>query len=971
MRKSQVDLLIAEHSIDEAIKKMSLMLKEEYDEYILLKLAETYKEKGDMKEAKKTLRKMQRLFPAGEYIMEAEQLMKTLREEDNEWGKQSVSLARTGMMRDEKEDGEKTLFPQKEKKTEGLAATLNTHKKKNKRQIPQNIQECFDGTVGMESLAEELKKFYNMLRLQNDRKEKDFQPDLLKSTHFMIVGSRGSGKTLVGNIIGKLLYAFGIRSTDGTVQIWARDILRAYDNEGDGAVERMFAKVSDATVIVENMQDILLERESVPVRQIALCLEKIMRDKKSVLSIILTGNKESKNIFLEKNATLEDVLFDVIEIPRYSMDDLCEIAEKLAEKRALHIHESARKSLLYKIKQEYDNSDFMNTISLGRYIDEAAVRMADRYNQKDSVTEADMVYLMPQDFDMEMEEEGLDELLAKLDEMTGLASVKEQVKKIINAVTVMKKARAAGAERESDLGSLHMLFRGNPGTGKTTVARLIGKIYQQLGVLPQGNFVVECNRSDLVGKYQGHTAQKVQEKIREAKGGVLFIDEAYSIYTNDGDDFGREAINELNAAIENNRNNMMIILAGYTEEMDELLKANPGLRSRIRNDIIFEDYNTEEMVEIFRSMIKDRNMCLEENIENLLYQLVETKSKVPDFGNARGVRNLVEDVTEALNIRLQKLQGDGVDLTAEQYRTICKEDLQQILKVQSAGAKDLDGLLKELDALTGLESAKKKVQEMIDNIRVKEYMKKFGGENSEGHGTLHLVFKGNAGTGKTTVARLLGQIYKKLGVLNKDVFIEVGRKDLVAKYVGQTAIKTEKKIKEAEGGILFIDEAYNLINDKDDSFGMEAVNTLLAEMENRRGNLMVIAAGYPEEMDKFLEANQGLASRFCNEIIFEDYTLEELQSIFKYIVEEKHMLLEPELETDSGELIRKRRALVKDFGNARGVRNIVEDLEKKKNSRIAKLIGEGRELTREEVCTLTKDDFAELSKEYFIKQEGK
>lgn len=963
MSRSQIDLLIEKKSLDEAIEEMMLMLKEEPDEYILLKLAEAYGKKGDIKEAKKTLRKLNRLFSSGDYFIEAEQLMNKLTEaNDTESDKQSDPPVKTGMMRAEKENMEKTSFPEKDEKQDGLTAAFNAYKKqKHKRQIPQNIQECFEGTVGMESVAEELEKFYNMLRLQNDRKKNDFQPDLLKSTHFMIVGSRGSGKTLVGNIIGKLLYDFGIRSTDETVQIGARDILRAYDSGGDGEVERLFSQIDNKTVIVENLQDILLERESVPERQIALCLEKIMKERKSELSIILTGNKEAKSSFFENSKTLEDVLFGVIEIPQYSPIDLCDIAEKLAKERALRIHESAKKNLLYKIKQECDNSDFMNAISLGRYLHEAAGKMADRYNQNISNTESDMVNLMPQDFDVEIEEEGVDELIAKLDAMTGLASAKAQVKKRINAVEIAEQARKAGADDiEAGQGSLHMLFQGNPGTGKTTVARLLGKIYQQLGVLPHGN-LVECNRSDLVGEYQGHTAKRVREKVREAKGGVLFIDEAYSLYQGDRDSFGKEAIDELVAAMENNRNNMMVILAGYTEEMKEFLKTNSGLRSRIRNDIMFEDYNTEEMVEIFKSMIKDRNMCMAQNTEELLHQLVEVKSKVPDFGNARGVRNLVEDVKEAMDARLQSLQGE---LAAEQYKTICEEDLQKVLNEKSTGSKDVQELIDELNALTGLESAKKKVQEMINNIRVKDYMIKNGWEGNEEHGTLHLVFKGNAGTGKTTVARLLGQIYKKLGVLKKDVFVEVGRGDLVAKHLGETAEKTMKKIKEADGGILFIDEAYNLKNSKDDSFGQEAVTTLLAEMENRRENLMVIIAGYPEEIDKFLDANQGLDSRFSNEIIFDDYTLEELQAIFEYIVKDKNMLLMPELKTDSSELIKMRKAAVKDFGNARGVRNIVEDLEKKKNSRIAKLVREGKNPTHDEVRTLTKDDFMELSKEY-------
>ena len=149
-----------------------------------------------------------------------------------------------------------------------------------------------------------------------------------------------------------------------------------------------------------------------------------------------------------------------------------------------------------------------------------------------------------------------------------------------------------------------MLFLGSPGTGKTTVARLIGKIYRQLGLLPRGDCLVECTRKDLVGQYVGWTAKAVQKKVKEAMGGILFIDEAYAVCTGDKDSFGKEAVNELIAAMENNRDNLLVILAGYTREMEEFMDSNPGFRSRIRNKILFEDYSADEMVDIFKGMIK-------------------------------------------------------------------------------------------------------------------------------------------------------------------------------------------------------------------------------------------------------------------------------------------------------------------------------------------------------------------------------
>ncbi|MCM1057696.1 MAG: AAA family ATPase [Firmicutes bacterium] len=364
------------------------------------------------------------------------------------------------------------------------------------------------------------------------------------------------------------------------------------------------------------------------------------------------------------------------------------------------------------------------------------------------------------------------------------------------------------------------------------------------------------------------------------------------------------------------------------------------------------------MTSIFKKMAAERSMQLEPGIDGDLHHMIEQKSKMPDFGNARGVRNLFDEVIEALNARLVRMNSSGVHVSAAMYDLITKEDIRTIAGRKTDADKSLEELMEELNGLTGLASVKAKVQEMVDDIRVKEYMKQTGIDHEQGHGTLHLVFKGNAGTGKTTVARLLGKIYKKLGLLQKNVFVETGRKDLVGQYQGHTAKKVLDKIKEAQGGILFIDEAYTLMGGEHDEFGLEAINTLVAELENRRENLMVIVAGYAQDMEKFLDANQGLASRLSNEICFEDYTEEELLLIFKNMVSQKGMKLAAGLDQTILRRIREEKAGMKDFGNARGVRNMVEQAEKKKNSRIARKMSTGGGIERDEVITIIEADIA-------------
>lgn len=966
MRQTQYNAMMEQGKYDEIIEELEDELREEYDELPMLCLSRAYLAAGDDKKARKVAKKCHNLFPAGEYIMEIEELLEHIEEGRTEEYLQSLTDRKESKGR-EKPETQKTSpkteaaeKPRHREESVSLAEMFGRTKKKREKKsvrIPQSISECFEGVVGMENVQIELDKFYKLLRFQNERKESRFNGELLKSTHFAVAGARGSGKTLVGEIINGLLYDFGVRADNHAVRLEARELLDAYESERTEGVKNLFAKLEDITVIIENMQDILAEdSDQRNVKDIVIQLRRMLYENKDKLSVVLTGTNEAIARLQILEDEIQDVLHCTIVIPEYSPAELLEIAKKAAAKKALRIHPDAEKVLLRKISMECRSPEFMNAITLNRYISQAAVKMAQRYFEGEDESDAAKAYLMPEDFEVEMEEESLEELLQKLDDLTGLHNVKAQIRKRIENIAIEKQSEEKGAHRAVGHGTLHMLFTGNPGTGKTTVANLIGRIYQQLGILPNGSNLVSCTRSDLVGQYQGHTAKLVKEKVKEAMGGILFIDEAYSLCRDDQDTFGHEAVDELIAAIENNKDYMAVILAGYKEEMQQFLKSNPGFKSRIRNEIEFEDYSVEEMASIFKKMVAERHMELEPDVETDIHDMLELKSKAPDFGNARGVRNLFDEVIEEMNSRLIKMSGSGMNVSAAQMDRITKADIQAVAGRKTDDEKTLEDLLEELNGLVGLKSVKAKVQEMVDDILVKDYMKEAGLECSQGHGTLHLVFMGNAGTGKTTVARLIGKIYKKLGLLKKNTFVETGRKDLVGQYQGHTARKVMDKLKEAEGGILFIDEAYTLAGGEHDSFGMEAINTLVAELENRRDSLMVIVAGYEREMQKFLDANQGLASRLSNEIHFEDYSDEELLYIFQNMVEKSGMRLAADLEPVVKERIYKERENSKDFGNARGVRNIVEQVEKKKNSRIARKMRTGMKLEQEEVITICRED---------------
>ena len=242
------------------------------------------------------------------------------------------------------------------------------------------------------------------------------------------------------------------------------------------------------------------------------------------------------------------------------------------------------------------------------------------------------------------DEKSLDELLDELNSLIGLKKVKEKVNDLIIYQKVQKIRRNYGLN--SGKGTLHLAFIGNPGTGKTTVARIVGRIYKQIGLLSKGHFI-EVSRTDLIAGYQGQTALKVKNVIDKAKGGVLFIDEAYSITENDNSDsYGKECLTELTKALEDYRDDLVVIVAGYTEPMKQFFESNPGLKSRFNTFIEFDDYTPIELSDILDLMCKNNDYCLSESAKEKINHYFEkiTETKQDNFANGRLVRNLYDDL---------------------------------------------------------------------------------------------------------------------------------------------------------------------------------------------------------------------------------------------------------------------------------------------------------------------------------------
>lgn len=557
----------------------------------------------------------------------------------------------------------------------------------------------------------------------------------------------------------------------------------------------------------------------------------------------------------------------------------------------------------------------------------------------------------------------LNELLEELNSYTGLASIKEAIKNFISYLEFLKERKKLGLKADENI-SINAVFLGNPGTGKTTIARMLGDIFYAMGILPSGH-VVEVDRAALVGEYIGQTAQKTEKKINEAIGGVLFIDEAYTLVKKGAqNDFGQEAIDILLKRMEDRKGEFVVIVAGYPEEMESFLNSNPGLKSRFTHTFTFDDYSPDELLKIFEDMISKEDYVITESAKEILKkELIDLyRKRDKSFGNARLIKRLFENCKINLSKICLQLKED--EKTREVLTTFTDEVILQSFsksKIKEVkipiNEEALNEALQELDQLVGLKSLKKDVNDMVKLVR---YLQEQGEDLSKIFSE-HILFLGNPGTGKTTVARIFGKIYSALGILPKGHLVETDRQGLVAGFVGQTAEKTTRMIDMAIGGMLFIDEAYALIKQGDtgSDFGKEAIDILLKRMEDDRGKFIVIAAGYTDEMNKFVSSNPGIQSRSSKSFTFEDYNPDELIEIVHRSLKKENKVLHPDAEKllkKHFELIYKNRD--KKFGNARIVRNILEAVKQKLLLRLAEIPTSQR--TEEKTITIEVEDIQEV-----------
>lgn len=537
-------------------------------------------------------------------------------------------------------------------------------------------------------------------------------------------------------------------------------------------------------------------------------------------------------------------------------------------------------------------------------------------------------------------EEVLYAALAALDAMIGLAPLKAEIQSFMKQMQGHLLTQRLG-KITSSKPTLHMVFTGPPGTGKTEVARIMSDLLYGLELTDQ-RVLIEADRSSIVGTHIGQTEERMNHLLEAAWGGVLFIDEAYALAKLDSpNDFGQEAIDVLIKAMEDYREHLVVIMAGYSSDMERFLNMNQGFRSRVPYTLAFADYTPHELSQIALRMLEAKGYdCsfIEGEIQGIV-NFCHRNGGVQ--GNGRWARNFVERIVKEHNVRV------STDANPQLIGKILSDDLRLAAGMGAAradgnvvadGKRELcEEALRELQAMVGLSTLKEQVQSILYHVEL-EQKRMQQGLSTEAI-SMHMMFEGSPGTGKTTVARIIGKFLNGLGLLANGHVVETDRSGMVGKYIGHTEAKTKELINRAKGGVLFIDEAYALArSESTNDFGKEAMDVLVKAMEDHRAELVVILAGYSEEMQNLLSINPGLSSRIPFRFNFPDYAANEIIEIVKRSFQSKQFLLTASAVETLEQQVTALSALAGGAleGNGRWARNLVDNVRMAQNNRLVR-----------------------------------
>ena len=822
----------------------------------------------------------------------------------------------------------------------------------------EEILSDLDAYIGMSEVKQAVREIAYSVQNSLQRAERGLGEQEKMAMHIVLTGNPGTGKTTIARKLGEILSSIGYLDSGHVVEVDRSQMVSPYQGETPKVVNRLCDKAMGGILFVDEAYTLApVSQAGDRDNQGAQALETLMKrmeDDRDKFVVIAAGYRtEMENLF-RINPGMHSRFNYFLNIDDYNPDELFQIMLVFAKEKKYIFSQEAETLARKMIKELYDtrDKDFANGRTMRSLFDQICKKQAKRLQGKDlsSMTNEELMTIVEEDIPYEAPKVvDVSDCLKNLEGLVGLTGVKKEIENLASFLTLQVKR----GETNTFQGK-HYVFTGNPGTGKTTVARIMADVFKTLGIVSRGQ-LVEADRSKLVAGYSGQTAIKTNQLIDTALGGVLFIDEAYTLKSNDQDSFGAEAIDTLLKRLEDDRGKFVCIVAGYTEQMHDFIDTNPGLKSRFTQTIHFDDYTPDELTQIFLNLAAAKKFTVDEATEGAIHRQFEQLylRRDKNFGNAREARRIFDEAVEKQSQRLVSMMNSP-EFREEDMFKLTADDLPM---AANEAARPLDEVLNELDEFIGMRSVKNAIRRLAVQSMFMKQRAAMGAGNVQ-QISMNFILTGNPGTGKTSIARKMGEVLQSIEILPTSRVVEASRATLVGKYMGETPKIVNNMCDKAMGGILFIDEAYTL-SDQNDQYGKEAVDTLMKRMEDDRGKFVVIAAGYKDKMEEFLEMNAGLASRFTHKLHIDDYNEDELLAIYKKMAQKEQYTLAPAAEFKVLNVIYKMvMAKNESFGNAREMRNLLDETIQQLSLRVSQLPPD--QVTKETYQLILPEDIKDL-----------
>ncbi|MCL2347767.1 MAG: AAA family ATPase, partial [Planctomycetaceae bacterium] len=757
--------------------------------------------------------------------------------------------------------------------------------------------------IGLETVrkkVEELKNFATRLQRQREAGE----PPSDRTLHSLLVGNPGTGKTVVARILAKLYFGLGIRRSPEVVEISAADVSSQYLNKGTVNLRKKIQEASGGVLFIDEIYQ--FSKDSELQKAFENVLMKYMEDHRDDITVLGAGYKEKLSDIFRINPGVESRFYhpdNTIVFPDYSVEELMQIADMMLQKERRTLTTKAREKMFEYIKSREQLGGIGNGRGVRKLIDQILSNADTLCPHGDIDDEA-----VPDP--VKFNEIEARKILGEMNErLMGL----DRLKKHLEMLLITQEDKL---DRKCfDHSTQHLALLGNPGTGKTTAVEYMARFFHAVGITSRASVVLCDVARDL------SNASQVRNKFDEALGGVLFIDEAYRLAKTHA---GQQAIHQIvQMMTEKNYRDLVIIIAGYTDKMQKVFNANPGLADRFKEHILFDNFTNQELERIFVNALKRGGFHIpnsEESFQQTLYQEFGKLRNNPRFANARTIEKYFQEVSTRRAARCRN------DSNANRF-AILTDDLKSSIDVKES----LDDILAELDRdFIGLQSVKAQIREMATLLERKIKSKQIAEKQF-----FNLQFRGNPGTGKTTIARYMARIYNALGLIEGTEIIEQAALTLQGSFLGQTKDGVLKVFEDArtQHKLLFLDEAHALYSPgqiQQDQFSLQVIKTIVSEdtaIYNQK--VFTILGGYTDGMKHLMNADVGLSRRFPTIIDFPDYTIDDC-----LIILDKHLHknMFQYASSQHEDIKRRLRLIIEDmkksphFGNAGAMKNLGEKI---------------------------------------------